>query len=107
MTYDVAILPTARSDLRRILHWIGRRSPRGAARLLVAFENRLRELGERPASFGLAPESAHVGREIREFFFKTPRGQRYRGVFHILGETVEVLHVRGPGQDLLAQDELG
>ncbi|MCY2995824.1 MAG: type II toxin-antitoxin system RelE/ParE family toxin [Planctomycetota bacterium] len=107
MTYHVAVLPTAQRDLRRILRWVAERSPRGAARLLAAFENRLHELGERPASFGLAPESAHMVREIREFFFKTPRGRRYRGVFHVVGQTVEILHVRGPGQDFLAQDELG
>lgn len=107
MNYRVEVLPRAQRDLRRIVSWIAERSPRGAARLLAAFEARIRELGERPARFGLAAESQYVNHEIREFFFRTPRGRRYRGLFRVVGQTVEILHVRGPGQDFVPADELG
>jgi plasmid stabilization system protein ParE len=107
MSYHVAILPTAQRDLRRILSWIAERSPGGAARLLSAFDTRLHDIGTSPEMFGLAPESQYVGQEIRQSFFRTPRGRRYRLLFRIVGPTVEVLHVRGPGQDLLSAEEFG
>ncbi len=55
---------------------------------------------------GQAPESEYVVEEIRQFFFKTRRGLRYRALFSISGVKIYVLHVRGPGQELLGPDEL-
>ncbi len=49
--------------------------------------------------------TVHVLR--RPFFFKTPHGRTYRGVFTIVDDEIRVLRVRGPGQPSLEPDELG
>ena len=52
------------------------------------------------------PEDEDHEEEIRHILFKTRRGKTYRAIFIIRTDTVFVLHVRGPGQDLIAPDEL-
>jgi hypothetical protein len=49
----------------------------------------------------LAAEDDHVEFEVREILFKTRHGLIYRALFTIREETATILHVRGPGQDLL------
>jgi len=34
----------------------------------------------------------------RQFFFKTPHGRTYRGVFTVVDDEIRVLRVRGPGR---------
>ncbi len=55
------------------------------------------------ASCGLAPESELFPEEIRQYFFKTRRGRPYRLLITITNSQVQLLHVRGPGQDLLPE----
>lgn len=38
--------------------------------------------------------------------FKTRKGRKYRVLFTIQDQTAIILHVRGPGQDLLDPDDL-
>ena len=54
----------------------------------------------------LAPEDEFVDEEIRQAFFQTRRGQRYRVLFTVIDNEVRVLHIRGPHQRLLRPDEL-
>jgi hypothetical protein len=51
----------------------------------------------------LAPESAEVDYPVQQFLFKTPRGRKYRILYTIVGDEVRVLHVRGPGQDVITR----
>jgi len=106
MTFHVVHLPHAEADLDGILTWLQERSPAGAAawfRRWLEVEDLLRR---RPESQPLAPEISDHEDEIRNVIFKTRRGKKYRCLFLIREGTVHVLHIRGPGQDLVAPDRL-
>ncbi len=64
-------------------------------------------LAEAPHILPLAPESQFVDYESRHVLFKTRKGQGYRALFTIVGNEIRVLHVRGPGQDVMSEDQLG
>jgi hypothetical protein len=55
----------------------------------------------------LAPEADLLGQDIRQFTFRTRRGQIYRSLFLIDGDFIQVLAVRGSGQNLTTAEELG
>lgn len=106
MSYTVLVLPEAEQDADRIYRWIAERSPGGADRWYEEFLAVIRDLKSKAELYGLAPESEHVAQEIRHRFFKTRKGLPYRVLFTITGAIVYVLHVRGPGQQLLGPDEV-
>jgi plasmid stabilization system protein ParE len=101
MPHHVRLLREAEREFDVIIGWLVSRSPRGAARLLAAFEKAKDELAADPFLFSLAPESDFVPLEVRNVFFKTPRGRRYRAIYVIVEEEVRILHVRGPGEAVL------
>jgi plasmid stabilization system protein ParE len=106
MTFIVTVLGRARTDIAEIHSWLYQRSPEGAERWLAALEASTAGLEQQPLSFGLAPESVELGREIRERFFKTPRGRVYRLLFLIVDHDVRILRVRGPGQALVTRRDI-
>jgi plasmid stabilization system protein ParE len=106
MTYRVVILPEAERDADRIYRWIADRSVDGADRWYGRFLAAMRSLASGAETHSLAPESEHVSRDIRQLLFKTTKGLRYRMLFTFTGTTVYVLHVRGPGQQLVRPSEL-
>lgn len=73
---------------------------------LDAWDEALQLVKQRADSFGLAPEVDHRGDPVRQILFKTKRGRMYRALFVIRGSNVRILHVRGPGQNLIGLDEL-
>ena len=106
MNYNVILQPIAQSDVDGIIGYLADRSPQGAAAWSKAWDDLLDKLRERPESFGLAPESSYHDDEIRQALFKTRRGRTYRALFVIFYDTVHIIHVRGPGQDLVPPTEL-
>lgn len=106
MTFKVRVLRRAKQDLTTISDWIAERSPAGAARWITAFEMAREKLAENPERFGLSLQDARSRYELRQFFFKTPHGRTYRGIFVIEADEVLILRVRGPGQPPLQADEL-
>lgn len=66
----------------------------------------MEQLTTTPENCSLAPENDDHEEEIRHILFKTRRGKTYRAIFIIRTDTVFVLHIRGPGQDLTEPDEL-
>jgi plasmid stabilization system protein ParE len=102
MTHNVELTRRAEVDVDGILGWLRERSPQGAA----AWCEVLDKLRKQPTAYGLAPEDTDRQDEIRHVVFKTRRGRRYRALFMIRNQTVFVLHVRGPGQDVVRTDEL-
>src|SRR5882724_789363 len=98
MIYRVKVLRNASRELNLTAAWIRKRSARGAARWLKAFEKALTRIAAAPLSCSLAPESEGSAVEVWQVFFKTPRGHRYRALFAVIGDEIRVLHVRGPGQ---------
>jgi plasmid stabilization system protein ParE len=98
--------PSAEANVDQIIAYLSQRSPQGAAAWWKAWQNLLATLRQRPESMGLAPESSYYDDEIRQALFKTRRGRTYRALFVVVVDTVHVIHVRGPGQDLVSPDDL-
>jgi plasmid stabilization system protein ParE len=106
MTYRIILQPSAESDVDQIVGYLSERSPQGAVAWCKAWDTLLAELRQRAEGFGLAPESSQYDEEIRQALFKTRRGRTYRALFVIVYDTVHVIHIRGPGQNLVMPDEL-
>lgn len=101
MKYDVVALQAAEADFNGMLEYIAGRSKSGAAAWAKAFDQAIAHLEVNAASCPFAPENDYVDFEVREVLFKTRRGLIYRALFTIREHTVFILHVRGPGQDLI------
>lgn len=106
MSYTVTYLDSASNDLAELQSYISQYSIAGAWSWLQAIDLAIEQLKNNPLANSLAPEDKDHEAEIRQFFFKTRKGRTYRGLFTIVDQTVYILHLRGPGQDLLPQDEL-
>jgi len=106
MTYEPLLLPRAQADVDSIVRFLAERSPQGAIAWRERWEDVLRQLRTKPLECGLAPESAGYEAEIRQLLFKTRRGRTYRALFTVVGRGVYILHVRGPGQNLLRLGQL-
>jgi plasmid stabilization system protein ParE len=106
MKYHLKLLPEADENVDRIYLWIAKRSPEGARRWFLRFLEVVESLCEKPQLHGFAPENDFVEPEIRQVVFKTKRGLPYRALFRIVGGEIQILHVRGPGQNLLKRSDL-
>jgi plasmid stabilization system protein ParE len=106
MKRAVVVLPRAQRQVQEIARWLTERSTQGAARWLDAYDRMIEQLEEQADQCGLAPENEFVAPEIRQIFFKTPRGHTYRALFAIAADNVRILAVRGPGQQLVSPQEL-
>jgi len=106
MIFQVKSLRRARQDVDSILEYIAGRSPQGAAAWARAYDKALVMLESSADRYPLAVENEHVEYEIREILFKTRRGLFYRALFTIREQEVFILHVRGPGQEFLKEEEL-
>lgn len=106
MTYQVRVLARARHHLDGIVAFIAERSPSGAARLLVRFEDALARLEVNPFVAPIAAESEDLGEEVRHIMFRTKAGRTYRALFVVGGDEVRVLRVRGAGQPPLEPEDL-
>ena len=107
MTYRVVILRRADMDTGAIYVWLANRSVAGAGRWYRAFLEAAASLGIDPFRCGSAPESVAVGYDIRQHFFKTPRGRKYRMLYLVAGDEVRILRIRGPGQAAVTGSDLG
>ncbi len=103
MIYRKRMLRQAEAELREIFWWIEERSLDGAARWLAAFEKTLEQVLHDPSALPLAPEDEFAHYEVRHFVFKTRRGRRYRAIYTVVGSEVRILHIRGPGQDVVTE----
>jgi plasmid stabilization system protein ParE len=107
VTLQVRVSQHAQRDVETILTWLSERSPPGAERWFEKYLETLHKLSERAAGCPLAPEASFTGRELRQLLFKTRRGHTYRSLFLIDGDFIQLLAVRGSGQDLATAEELG
>jgi len=106
MSRPLRILARARTDVEDIFNWLVVRSATGAVSWYAAFVRTMEKMRSDPESYGLAPESHVLRRELRQALFKTPRGRRYRIIFLLDVNEVIVLRVRGPGQAPLRRRDL-
>jgi plasmid stabilization system protein ParE len=107
MTRRATLTRQAERDVRTIQDWLHERSRVGASRWLAALEAALDQLSKNAAASPAAPEADVLGLDLRQQMFKTRRGHLYRLLFVIGDETVDVLAVRGAGQDDVTAEELG
>ena len=106
MTFAVHTLWRAERDFDRIVAWLCDRSPQGADAWLRAWEKTKETLHDSADKFGLAPENEGPELEVREITFRTRKGKDYRVLYTIRDRNVYIMHLRGPGQDLLSPDEV-
>jgi toxin ParE1/3/4 len=106
MKYGVSLLRRADRDSKRIYKWLAARSPTGALRWYEALLDALEDLRKRPTEFALADEIELADLDVRQRFFKTPRGRRYRMLFVLAGNQVHVLRICVPGQRPVRPDQL-
>lgn len=102
----VRLTRRAERDVADVLTWLTARSPEGAVHWLDAFEFALQRLGSNADHCSPAVEADVIGQDLRQLMFRTRRGNPYRLVFLIQDDLVQILAVRGSGQDLLYADEL-
>jgi plasmid stabilization system protein ParE len=107
MTRRLRVSQQAERDADDIYLWLAARSPAGALRWYEKYLSVLRELPQAKISHAAAPEANDLGMDLRQKLFQTRRGHVYRLLFQIREDTVDVLAVRGTGQDFLSPDELG
>jgi len=105
MSYRVIVIPRAQREIADIHDWLFERSVSGAAAWSAALRVALDRLKTNPMGYAVASENDAAPIEIREFLFKTRRGRTYRGVFSVSEHTVHVLHIRGPGQQMLRPED--
>ena len=105
MKFRVALTRRAKYDLDDILTWIERRSQLGAQTWARRWQEIVNQLSTSADACVFAPESAHHDTEIYQIIFKTRRGLPYRALFHIDGDLVSIITIRGPGQDFFEPDE--
>jgi plasmid stabilization system protein ParE len=106
MTFNVQLLWRAERDLDHIITWLYERSPQGAAAWHQAWKDAVHLLQDSAEKYGLAPEGTDHELKIRQIIFHTPHGRNYRALYTIRDQDVFVMHIRAPGQDLVAMDEL-
>ena len=104
MNRRVILQPTAIRDIDDIITFLVDRSPAGAERWCDRWDEVIATLADDASKFAPAQESERHGGNIRQVMFRTRYGRVYRALFVIEDDTVHVLHVRGPGQDLLPPD---
>ena len=105
MKYQVIVTAAAKQDLRNAYLWAAERAPLTAARWLHRLEAELQTLADYPERFQLAPENGLVESEIRQLIFGRRRSA-YRALFTIVGDQVQVLHIRRAARDWATPDDL-
>ena len=98
MKFAVHISRRAERDIREVSNWIAKHSRQGAIRWLDALEKVVDRLADDAENYALADESRNLPYPVREITFRTPKGKRYRAIFVLEGNRVDVLCVRSPGQ---------
>ena len=109
MNFPVRVLRRADREVEATLHFIAeeQEAPEGAQKWYRAYEAALERLAKAAKTLPLAPEDEFVDYEVRQILFRTKTGRTYRGLFTVVGDEVRLLHVRGPGQDLMTGKTLG
>ncbi len=106
MNFPVRLVASAKADVHGIYAWLLSRSVKGADNWYASLSARLERLSYDASGCAVALESHRLKRDLRETYFKTRYGNRYRLIFTIVGSEVRVLRVRALGQKLLRADEV-
>ncbi len=106
MRFTVLLTARAIRDLENARDFVGQSAPETAERWFRAFLLALLRLEANPQSYSLAPETAKFPFELRQFLFRTKSRRANRALFRVVGNEVQVLAIRRPGQPLVTRDDL-
>ena len=93
MTYRIVILPAAEAEIANAVAWIADQSPVAAARWLEGIRHAMSTLSEMPERCPVAGDDFGGEVMVRQLFYGRRRN-RYRILFTVKGDTVQVLRVR-------------
>ena len=97
----------ADEDMQRIYAWISQSSATGAERWFTALQETVDRLAVNAMHHGYAAENRQFDFELRQCFFKTSKGRRYRILYIVDGNEVQILRIRGPGQPPVTKHTIG
>ena len=106
MSFHVNLTESAVRDVVGILTWLNERSNSGADAWFQKWLEALRILEDRGGDLAVAPESPARDEIIRQVLFRTKHGRTYRALYCVRADEIFVLHVRGPGQQLIKPGDL-
>lgn len=101
MTFRVEISPSALTDAEEAFLYIQKDLFLNAEEWYGGLVNAILSLENFPNRCPLASESEETGREIRQLLYS-----RYRILFSVTGDVVQVLRIRHTARDWLSSDEL-
>lgn len=104
MKYQVVVTAMALAEVQEAYDWLAQRAPQAAERWRESLLQAAESLESFPKRCGLAPESTHFQREIRQLLHGKRRGI-YRILFEIRDDTVVVLRVRHGARRFLGEGE--
>ena len=81
-------MPSAKADVDAIYVWLLARSAKGAFNWYSALSARLEKLAYDASGCAVAREAHRLKRDLRETYFKTRYGNRYRLIFTIVESEV-------------------
>jgi plasmid stabilization system protein ParE len=93
MTYRVIVLPGAEADMANAVDWIAEDSPVAAARWLEGIRQAISTLSEMSSRCPVAGDDFGSEVIVRQLFYGRRRN-RYRILFTVKGDTVQILRVR-------------
>jgi toxin ParE1/3/4 len=104
--YTIHIQPEAETNMEEAYQWLLEHAPAYAADWFNGLVGEFRRLEVYPEKFPLAPENRFglFEREIRQMFYG--RGfWKYRVLFFVEGQTVQIVHVRHGARRWLGDEE--
>ncbi|MCA9218762.1 MAG: type II toxin-antitoxin system RelE/ParE family toxin [Planctomycetales bacterium] len=106
MPYRVLITAKAEADVEVVLRWFrDQRAARAGKRWFNQLMAKLDALESDPERFPVAPESAEIAVEIREFLLGRKQS-RFRVLFRIDGQTVTILRLWHGARDSITRRDV-
>jgi plasmid stabilization system protein ParE len=107
MTYSLHITPGAEADIERLyFDLVERRGIHAAQQWYEAYTRALERLRVRPLSCGFAYENPNFPVELRHLLFWTRSRWKYRALFTIEEDQVQILTVRAPRMKPVDPDDV-
>lgn len=103
-TYRVVFSSHAKQEIRSAFLWIKQRSRQRAEKWERGFREAIYSLDRQPARCQLAPENSSFTVEIRQLLYGK-RPHRYRALFTIEDNCVNILFIRHYAQDWIIPED--
>jgi plasmid stabilization system protein ParE len=101
MSFGIHVTAMAVADMADIYAHLAETSPEAAERVQTSIEDVIASLTDLPKRYALAPEAFTHRKEVRHVVVG-----KYRVVFMVIMETVNILRIRHVAQAPLGPDEL-